>query len=527
MAIKPSVHRAVRQVVVYVSIFTTMAVVAIAAAQIRQASDFLFGIATVLATLSLLLVVSLSLDGASTNDPSKAQILASFVRRIANGYTGVLLCFLVCFIVCFGAIWAAHSVRVVWVMPPVGGHVVVSSFGERKVVQESGAVHVVLLGGDDKALERSTNCIPKDGDAKNGSISAAGLLRQEPNFPFPIVRCSSIPDGDVDRRLVVVGSGTVEGFINRINPALLDQSMSKKILVLQGASDTGIKVMAEAFDHGRDLNTRPVLAMSSVRYDDVSRFQTHNPGFYEVDLGPSRIYAYFVRDRHSAAPRTNLLGATIDGDWWSRKDCRIPVRELVDLITVPKGEGGCPGTVSAEYSVSLTSIDSGTRRSLAGSVPESEKTRCWISHRIFGLKLSDLDGGRPWIAVGSEVVDINSLPEMLVNRCEVLLDAQSEQRRHLFLYGRVDRAHVDAAGGYQLAKEVCEFLGELLPQARMYWDKYGAVDVAKLVEAQRVSFLRFEDGKCFVRNSKGVDIRSQIIRYVDDSGQQPVGTHVE
>ncbi len=257
-------------------------------------------------------------------------------------------------------------------------------------------------------------------------------------------------------QVILVGSGTAYNFLRRNSPTIDDPAAAPRTYVLQGGTSPGVTLFSEAYYHGSQPETVPIIAMASRRLEAGDFARQGAEKYFEVVLarddirvsfgcrGPGE-YGPVFSDLESVVVRSGvqLVGLYVD--------------EIAEFIVKDRR---CQLYVNNPGSATRYLLDNVFTKS-AGSP--------WVWPRSQGwdLRVEVLEKeSRPWMAFGTPD-DIPRLDQWAAQRrassVPILRETGEPLTRGLYLYGRLQRVEeVGREPGYRPDPRVVRVLRNLL-----------------------------------------------------------------
>ncbi len=272
--------------------------------------------------------------------------------------------------------------------------------------------------------------------------------------------------------LMLIGSGSVHGYLKEVFPSLLKENATPKVLVLEGSSDAGQRLLTDAYqDKDNDrLPEVPFLAMASKQLE-IKEFQVQRPEkdrFFEIQIGIDPLKVTLGGGSDSGGKQrkvrevfSNLFGGSAPKVKKSEKYDRT-FTELSDIMPLV---WDCTNQDfnTAPHLLFMTTQGSGTRsifeerffaitkeKGGVGTTGDEEpyspdrKQACWPQNMMrFNLDAArpfDLPKGEPWIILSGILHNENEFEQKTDGTVEqIFLKKQNGELeiRPLFLYGRL------------------------------------------------------------------------------------------
>jgi hypothetical protein len=274
-----------------------------------------------------------------------------------------------------------------------------------------------------------------------------------------------IPDTSIDN-IYLIGSGAVIEYLNEtVQPLYQSIANSEfKLHILKGASGTGKNLL---------LNTKPninVLAMASdsILIEELTKYDsgTH---FFSILLGVESLKVILV------AQNTEQLNSAFPLLFTAPAPERntISLSELTDYVWMK-----VPSSEEKKFDLYLTEFPSATRalyaklfRKVNGLKNDTEEH--WIPHHPWQTSIFNfVELEQPIVALSSESINyayqsqLHSLKNQgkIVKILRVIDDYGVEQKRGLYIYGKVDKELNRDKAGYELNSSTSKFLSFLFDE---------------------------------------------------------------
>lgn len=310
--------------------------------------------------------------------------------------------------------------------------------------------------------------------------------------------------GAAEDMLILFGSGTVHNFLREFTPGLFEDSMGTAVRVLEGATETGIRVISEAYLHGR-VQRQPLLllAMASRRQEVNNFILLQNDVFFEVQVGIDTLKATF------GAPTVKSFEERWGGILKTKRTDMIDVRDLERWVWATPCTEWRTTRAAIPYRVYVTNPGSATRSLFEEGFG---KDGCWPKDaKEFDLSVIRLmESNQPWVALGSRLLNRTRLRELQANdlarQLIVLGQDGGALQRGLFIYGRLMESSQRGSGdfsppnAYVFDDRVAEFLIRLFKELEK--TPLGSGVDLELLKSQK-QYFHLESGRGWVRKKTG------------------------
>jgi hypothetical protein len=267
--------------------------------------------------------------------------------------------------------------------------------------------------------------------------------------------------------VLLVGSGTVYNYLQEIAPSVLGKTSEDfKVSVLEGGTETGIKLLSDVYLHGTKYPEFAILAMASAKQEEKNFISLGGDKFFEAQIGEDNLKVTFGADA------TEKLSAAFDlGPNRLSEAIRnvggVPAIRTCTLAHWVWRTCSAPWKSQPAYQVYVTSRGSATRALFEEAFKKcaGNNLTCWPQDEIaFDLTtIRAMTSRRPWIALGSRLLYKDRLDKLqasgLAHQLLVVDENDKPFNRGLFIYGRL---HVGSERGrYDIDPRAASFLVDL------------------------------------------------------------------